>query len=158
MQHAATHFRLAALLLATLGFTSACVSDSPSAVREIEPAAAEPATGRISEHSLVLMHGKRGEIASEHLSLDLISIKDGRCPVEVQCIWAGHAAVTLHVGKAGAAAQTVTIGTSAPPSMQYPGEATYDGYRIRLIQLEPRNSQDGPALSAYRVTVGVSRL
>jgi hypothetical protein len=111
-----------------------------------------------AEHTLVLMHGRPGEIPSEALTLALTSIKDGRCPTEVQCLWAGHATVNLQVSKAGLAPQTVTIGTPAPASMGFPGEASYEGYRIRLIRLEPWNTQDGPALSAYRATVGVSKL
>lgn len=100
--------------------------------------------------------GRPARISEEGLLVELVAVKDDRCPVEVKCIWAGHAAVTLHVSKAGKAAEDIVVGTPAPASMNLPFEASYGPYRFTLVTLEPGNSLNPVAQSAYRATVQVS--
>lgn len=103
--------------------------------------------------------GKPARIAEAGLVVELVSVKDTRCPVEVRCLWAGHAEVTLQVSKPGQAAKAVVIGSPAPASMNLPFEAVYESYRFGLVTLEPANSQAKPPAQAdYRATVQVSRL
>lgn len=142
-------FGLLALILATLGCTSARTTEAPSAAAHI----ASPQATR-STYTVVLVRGHPVDIATEALTLELVSVKDDRCPQNVSCIWAGHAAVTLKVGKPGAATRTITLGTQAPPHMRLPYDAAYEGYRFHLAKLEPGNTQS-PA-TPYRATVTVS--
>ena len=109
-------------------------------------------------YTITLAHGRPVVVAEESLSVELTAVKDSRCPSDVRCVWAGHATVTLQVSKAGSAAESVTIGTRAPTSMNLPFEATYGRYRFGLVSLEPGNSHSAPvALSLYRATVKVTK-
>lgn len=110
-------------------------------------------------HTIVLARGQQAVIADESLTVELVEINDSRCPVKVTCIWAGHAAVTLQVGKPGSPAGRVVIGTDAPDSMGLPGDANYDGYSFHLVELE-RGDAEGSTTDApaQRATISVTRL
>jgi hypothetical protein len=97
-------------------------------------------------------------IAQEQLTLSLVEVKDSRCPVGTQCIWAGHAAVTLGVGKTGGPLQPVVIGTEAPDNLKLPHKATYGPYTLSLPKLEPWPTKDaGVPQPRYVATVQVTR-
>jgi hypothetical protein len=118
--------------------------------------AAEP-TASPQARIVTLAPGEPLVIADESLTLTLVDVKDRRCPQEVQCIWAGHAAVTLQVGKAGWDAELVTIGTYAPAGMKLPFDAQYGHYQLHLVGLKPGKSALAPvALPQYRATITVT--
>ena len=118
---------------------------------------AETQRGQVPPYKVTVAIGTPVSVPEEGLAISVVAVKDDRCPVEVQCVWAGHAAVTLLVAKAGASAE-ITIGTPAPASMKLPSEATYGSYRFALLNLEPGKSLTAPvAQSAYRATVQVSK-
>ncbi len=109
------------------------------------------------ECTVTLAHGKPVFIEEESLTLSLQEVKDGRCPREVRCIWAGHAAVTLQVDKAGWAAEMLRIGTPAPAHMKLPFQAQYGSYRLHLLGLEPGRSITTPtALPQYQATITIA--
>ena len=111
----------------------------------------------MATYTVTVAVGAPASVAEEGLTISAVAVKDDRCPVEVQCIWAGHAGVTLQVSKGGSPAE-ITIGTPAPASMKLPSEATYGSYRFSLVSLEPAKSLSKPAAqSAYRATVQVSK-
>lgn len=140
---------LAAVLLSLLGIVSACAAD---------PGANSPKPGSPS-YTIALTQGNKVLIPEESLSVELVAVKDGRCPQGAQCIWAGHAAVTIQVAKAGSPPETLVIGTPAPPHMKLPHEATYGAYRLNLLGLEPANPVPTSATPPrYRATVQVTRL
>ena len=113
----------------------------------------------MAPYTVTVELGKPAVIPEEVLTVELVAVKDNRCAVEVKCVWAGHAEVTLQVSKPGTAAKALAIGTLAPASMNLPFEATYGSYRFALLGLEPGNSLAKPvAQSAYRATVQVSKL
>jgi len=119
---------------------------------------AEIQRGQVAPYTVTVGVAALATIPEEGLTISVVAVKDDRCPVEVQCVWAGHAAVTLQVSKAGAADE-IKIGTPAPASMKLPSEATYGSYRFSLLSLEPSKSLSKPAIqSAYRATVQVSKL
>ena len=97
-------------------------------------------TEKYSPLALTLTHRKPITLEAELLTVEVIDIKDSRCPKEARCVWAGHAAVTLKVSKAGLETETIVIGTAAPASMNLPGEAAYSVYRFKLLKLDPANS------------------
>jgi len=114
--------------------------------------------GQVAPYIVTVGVGAPATIPEEGLNISVVAVKDDRCPVEVQCVWAGHAVVTLQVSKAGTADE-IKIGTPAPASMKLPSEATYGSYRFSLLSLEPGKSLSKPAAqSAYRATVQVSKL
>ena len=149
MHRLPTNAALVAALLSALCVASAC-AQNPTA---------EPPKRQLAPYTVTVALGKPAVIPEEALTVELLEVKDNRCAVEVQCIWAGHAEVTLQVSKAGAASKALAIGTLAPARMNLPFEATYDSYRFALLGLEPGNSLLKPAAqSAYRATVKVSKL
>ena len=101
------------------------------------------------------MVGPEGE-----LTVELLAVKDHRCAVDVLCVWAGYAEVTLRVSKRGSDAKTLVLGTLAPttPTGRH-RETTYGTYRFALVNLAPGNSMSRPvAQSLYRAKVQVSQL
>ena len=113
----------------------------------------------MAPYTVTVELGKPALIPEETLTVELLEVKDNRCAVEVQCVWAGHAEVMLQVRKPGAAPKALAIGTLAPANMNLPFEATYGSYRFTLLGLEPGNSLAKPvAQSLYRATVKVSKL
>ena len=111
----------------------------------------------MTTYTIIAAVGSTASVPEEGLTLSVVAVHDDRCPVEVQCIWAGHAAVTLRVSKGGDSAE-ISIGTPAPASMKLPSEATHGPYRFSLVGLEPGKSLAQPvAPSAYRATIQISR-
>jgi hypothetical protein len=97
--------------------------------------AAEPPAGK--SQSLTLKIGQPPTATQFDVSIQLIEFKDSRCPTGAQCIWAGHATASLKLIRAGAAAETIIIGTQAPPAMQLPFQAISGDLQFTLTALEP---------------------
>lgn len=78
--------------------------------------------------------------------------QDSRCPADVQCAWAGDAAIVLRLSRDGRSAGT-TLHTTLEPT-----EVEYEGYEVRLVSVEPtpRADRETPK-SEYRVTVRVTQ-
>lgn len=145
MTHQTTRrIMLITLTLATLGCVTARTADAPIAsLQEAQ-----------SMDTIVLSRGTPARIPAKSLTIELVSVKDDRCPEGVTCIWAGHATVALAVSKPGIATRTITVGTSAPAHMGLPYDAVHEGYRFHLAKLEPGNTQS--PTTRYRATVQVS--
>ena len=140
---------LVAELLAVLCMAGACAENT----------SAQPSERPVAPYTVTVALGKPAVIPEEALTVELLEVNDGRCPVGVPCVWAGHATVRLQVGKAGGASVPLVVGTPAPASMHLPLDATLGSYRFALASLEPGNSLSSPvAQSAYRATVRVSKL
>lgn len=149
MHPLALRLALAALMLYLLGIMSACAADpkAPSPSRSSPP------------YAITLAPGSKVVISEESLTVELVAVKDSRCPSGVQCVWAGHATATVRVDRVGSLPATLVIGTRAPPHMKLPYEARYGPYRLSLLGLEPANSVSAPvALPLYRATVQVVKL
>lgn len=131
------------------GLLAACAGASAPEVMQPTP----------QTHEYTLIHGQRTAIPGEPLTLELTAVNDSRCPRDVQCVWAGHATVTLRVSRDGLAAEPLVIGSYAPPHMGLPAAATLGPYRFYLTGLTPAPVQAGSLpLSHYRATVRVLKL
>ena len=107
--------------------------------------------------TLQLSIGQPPATALGGVRVALVEVSDQRCPVDVNCVWAGYAKVTLEVSPPGAAAERVVIGMGGPRA-GIPGDADLGPYHFSLVALEPRPSQRAPVPpSSYRATVLVSR-
>lgn len=72
-------------------------------------------------------------------------IEDSRCPVDVQCVWAGDAKIELTVSRSSAARDTRVISLTPPNS-----ELTVGDVKIRFVSLAPTPRQsEPPASRAY---------
>ncbi len=79
--------------------------------------------------------------------------EDSRCPLDVECVWAGNAKIVLGVSLKDSDETVITINSTVDPQ-----EALYAGYRIRFVSLKPERFSErliNPA--EYRVTLIVSR-
>jgi len=142
-----------------LGHVFGALLCAPCVIGDCAGARAQAPERDSPSYTVTVSAGSRAGIPEEALTIELIGVKDDRCAVEVKCVWAGNADVTLQMIKAGAAPATLTIGTSAPPQGGTSREPTYDSYRFSVLGLEPGNSMAKPvAQSLYRATVKVSKL
>ncbi len=95
-------------------------------------------------------------VRSASLRIELLRVTDSRCPREVQCVWAGHAAVQLRVTQRGSPAETLSIGTRAPDGMKLPFDATVAGHRLHLVRLTPAPSVERKVSAArYRASIEI---
>lgn len=82
---------------------------------------------------------------------------DSRCPVDVDCVWAGNAELLFEVGARGWRKRTtLTLNTNASP--ERPGEGRYGRYTLKLSGLapQPRSTRKIPA-GRYTATLLVSK-
>ena len=78
--------------------------------------------------------GQTALLSADGLSVTFKNVlEDSRCPVDVVCVWAGNAKVTLDVKQTGTATQTVTLNSTLDPR-----EVTYEGFRVRFEDLTPQ--------------------
>jgi hypothetical protein len=91
------------------------------------------------------------------LRLRFVSVaSDSRCPVNVNCVWAGNAEVLIEVGvKGGRGKKTLRLNTNASP--ERPGEGKYGHYTVKLLGLSPQ-PREGRKISAggYTATLLVN--
>ncbi len=93
------------------------------------------------------------QITAEHISVTFQQVlEDSRCPIDVTCIWAGLAEVSLRVAVSGHERE-LSLSTSPTDN-----SAVFENYTFWLIGVRPvpRANQDIDS-SAYFVTVMVSR-
>ena len=98
----------------------------------------------------------RQSVQVDTLQITFLGVpSDSRCPVDVECVWAGNAEIRLEVSLKESADETVlTINSHAGPT-----EALYAGYRIRFVSLKPERFSGRTINPAeYRVTLIVSRV
>ncbi len=82
---------------------------------------------------------------------------DSRCPVDVDCVWAGNAELLFEVGARGWRKRaTLRLNTNASP--ERPGEGRYGRYTLKLVGLapQPRSTRKIPA-GRYTATLLVSK-
>lgn len=115
------------------------------------PTEVTPQTERTTAATtVVLAVGQSAEVApSTGLTFDRV-VGDSRCPIGVQCAWAGEVEVALTL-QAPAGSQSFQLSDRADSSVVL-------GHRVTLIAVEPhpRASVQIPAAD-YRATVSVAR-
>ncbi len=93
------------------------------------------------------------QITAENISVTFQELlEDSRCPIDVTCIWAGLAEVSLQVSVSGQERE-LSLSTSPPEN-----SAVFENYTFRLIRVRPvpRSNQNIDS-SAYFVTVRVDK-
>lgn len=80
-------------------------------------------------------------------------VSDSRCPLDVDCVWAGMAEVELSVEIEGAS-RVILLATVGENS-----SAEFGGYRLSLGEVSPYPTLQNPIpQSDYRITLTVTRL
>ncbi len=81
---------------------------------------------------------QKGYIQSEKLTVEFVKVlEDSRCPVDVDCVWAGSAKIQIKVSKGKAAAQVFELNTNLEPQL-----IKFQGYKIELTDLTPAPKSD----------------
>jgi hypothetical protein len=89
---------------------------------------------------------------SLRISVDKVA-QDSRCPLDVQCVWEGDAAVSVLI--AGPAAP---LPYELHTSGRYAQEVTHGAYQVTLVRLDPTPRSSVPlAPGDYRATLRVTR-
>jgi hypothetical protein len=106
------------------------------------------------DSNVELKAGQSAAVTGESFTLTFERVaSDSRCPVGVQCVWAGDAVVRLAVTGPKGEPGTVELHTQ-----QLAREATFQGFKIRLVQLLPAPSaSDKIPADRYVATLVVSR-
>lgn len=113
---------------------------------------------QLDTQTVQLTPGQSVALRPQGMSLQLLDFTDTRCPVDAKCIWAGHATVTLSLARPGAPAESLVIGTEAPPAMQLPYQASSGEWRFTLLSLEPRPTKEGAApMASVRAKVLIEK-
>lgn len=128
--------------LAALLVVAACTSDSGN-VR----------VASLSE-TFTLNYGQAAKLEAGP-SVQFVGVgEDSRCPVDVQCVWQGNAAIVLEV-RSGSDVARVTVNSAGGD--QFPRSARAGGYTIELVDVRPEARQTRPVPEAYSVTLRVVR-
>ncbi len=93
------------------------------------------------------------QMTAENISVTFQEVlEDSRCPVDVTCIWAGLAKVSLQISVSGQERE-ISLSTSPPEN-----SAVFENYTFWLISVRPvpRSDQNIDS-SAYFVTVRVDK-
>jgi hypothetical protein len=99
--------------------------DVSSGWQVVSPTETEEETSSPSELSLRLEENKK----VDNLSIQLTDITDSRCPVDVQCIWAGEVKATVTFSLNGKS-QIKTLTFSGP-------EESIFGYSVKFVRVTP---------------------
>jgi hypothetical protein len=86
------------------------------------------------------------------LKIKLIEIKDTRCPVDVDCVWAGNAVIKFSVSKGKSAAKAFELNSGIEPM-----SVSYQGYEIKIKDISPRlksTESDKPIQQLVILTIG----
>jgi hypothetical protein len=128
--------------LALFVLTNVALADSPGRAGG-SPARASVGARRAAQavrlgREFKLKVGRSVTFEGRDLRLRFVSVADdSRCPIGVNCIWAGNAAVSVEVAaKGGREKKTLTLNTS--DREQRPGEGKYGRYTVKLLGLSPQ--------------------
>ncbi len=101
-----------------------------------------------------LRPGQEADVAGASIRIRFLDVGlDSRCPVDVQCVWAGDALVHLVVRRANGADEVMELHTHLEPRSALIGE-----YRVTVVDLkpEPHSARSIPQ-EEYEVQLRVSR-
>ena len=142
--------RLALLSLPAILAISACTAPNGGLTATGPQSSGVVAVDRDFE----LRPGQTASIEGTGLSVAFVSVpEDSRCPVDVQCVWAGNGGVSLVVTDASGAKSSVTLNTTLTPR-----SVRLAGYEISLTGLKPDPKQGAPIpLVNYVASLRVSK-
>ena len=98
-------------------------------------------------------YGNQKRIARGELTMRFITVmEDSRCPVGVNCVWAGNAKIKVKVTDRRGHSKVMELNTNGEPRGEQFGR-----YAINLVSLTPEPRQNSkPARSRYTATFSIS--
>ena len=110
-----------------------------------------PIVKEVSDQVFTLGVGERAELSSGYIVITDV-FGDSRCPVSVQCIWAGEVKIGLkYVSNITSPDQDVTL--------TYPqvSPTVVSGYNISISSVTPEKTQDVISKKRYEFQISVSK-
>jgi hypothetical protein len=107
--------------------------------------------------SFQFKHNQTAVIEPENLSIKFVNVaEDSRCPVGVECIWAGQAEIELEIKQKDNKPEKIVLISQA--GRDELAETQVDDYLIRLLKVEPPRQKDIELKSSdYIITLLISR-
>jgi hypothetical protein len=100
-----------------------------------------------------LREGERTAVDGGRLTVGVKDVpSDSRCPADVVCVRAGEATVVLTLEARGRAPAEDTLQTAAGNDA-----VAYGGYRVQLLDVDPKPRSGGSPPEAYRVRLRIVR-
>ncbi len=101
-----------------------------------------------------LRPGQTARVDGTAVTVSFVGVpEDSRCPVDVQCVWAGNGAVSLVLTDDTSARTNVVLHTTLSPR-----SVRLSGYEISLTGLKPDPKQGSPIpLANYVATLRITR-
>jgi hypothetical protein len=114
----------------------------------------KPVTHLSSE--VKLSPGQQVPVPKTKLRIKFTTVEnDSRCPSDVECVWAGNAAVKLELSGLG---KTISVTLNTSSAAQFVSEIAYHGYKVKLVDLSPYpRSTQTIAASDYQATLLVTK-
>ncbi|UCC81236.1 MAG: hypothetical protein JSW64_07740 [Candidatus Zixiibacteriota bacterium] len=109
------------------------------------------------DSSFQLMHNQTAVIEPENLSIKFVNVtEDSRCPVGVECIWAGQAKIEVEIKREDEEPEIIVLTSQA--GREELAEMQVKDYFIKLLKVEPPRQKDVELkLSDYNITLIASR-
>ena len=106
--------------------------------------------------AFTLKVGERAMLKGTRLRIKFMAVEsDSRCPKDVTCVWAGNAAVSLHLSTRTG---NITVSRNTSASPQFVTDSEYRGYKVKLVGLSPYpRSNRKIAAGDYVATLLVSK-
>lgn len=104
-----------------------------------------------------LMHNQAAVIEPEDLSVKFVNVaEDSRCPVGVECIWAGQAKIELEIRLQGNKPYSITL--ISQEGRDDLAIKRLNGLFVKLVKVEPRRQPNQElSLKDYLITLNISR-
>lgn len=107
-----------------------------------------------ANRDFTLKPGQTARVEGGALTISFVKVtEDSRCPVDVQCVWAGDAVVALNLADASGANSSAALHTTLTPK-----SVTVSSWEVTLIGVEPVKKQGVTIpVADYVATLRVSR-
>ena len=104
--------------------------------------------------TFALRYGNQKTIARGELRIRFVTVmEDSRCPVGVNCVWAGNAKIQVRVSDRRGHSKMIELNTNGEPRA-----AQFGRYAINLVNLTPQPRQNSkPAPSRYTAMFSIQR-
>lgn len=105
------------------------------------------------DQEFTIKAGQQVEVSEANLQITFTSVaEDSRCPVDVQCAWAGNAKLIMEVRRSKKKFISAALNTTLEPR-----EIEYKEYKIKLLRVTPeRRVNASPDPADYEATIVVS--
>ena len=134
-------------LVAILGIGATNISAA------LEPKTVKPET--FKPETFALRTGTQRTVARGELTIKFVTVmEDSRCPVDVQCVWAGNAKIQVKVTDRRGRTKMMELNTNGEPKGDQFGR-----YAISLVNLTPEPTQKRkPTPSRYNARLSIQQV